>query len=202
MSDEGKKPAGGISARALGVALIISLCLNLLIIGAGAMLLWRIHETIPARMGAGAVALPPPVAADGQPPRWGHDKWHGSGHGKGRGMAFGLGRGPLNPHMLMAAVPQKADAIRAVLEAHRDTLDGLRDQALTARFQAGKVLAADDYTPARFDAALEAVRAADVALEAEVLKTVAECANLLTPEERRAVLSKGLHKRGRWHRRD
>jgi uncharacterized membrane protein len=174
------------SQRLWAAALIVSLCLNFVMIGLLAAMFWR--WPFPARNFA------PPPGIDLGAGDIGRS--HGHGPGMGHGMGLGLGQGPLNPHMLEHIAPAKADAIRAVILAHRKPLADLRDASFAARDAAAKVLAADGATQADIGAAFGKVREADAALETEVLKTVAECAALLTPEERRAALEERMKNGG------
>jgi hypothetical protein len=165
-------------------ALIVSLCLNLAMIGLLAAMVWR--WPFPVRPFA------PPPGFDRGMGDIAHGPGSGHGPGMGRGIGFGLGQGPLNPHIMAHVAPAKAEAIRAVIDAHREKLAVLRDASMAARDAAAKVFAADRPAQADIDAALDKVRAADGALEAEVLKTVSECALLLSPEERRAALEERM----------
>lgn len=199
MSDDGKQMA---VPKGVSVALIVSLCVNLLVVGALAMMFWRWSPF-------SAMPPPPPppragadFAADLGPDR-GPDRRvdAGRGFGRGQGQKVGLGQGVLNPHILAKVAPAKADAIRAIIRSHRPKLAALRDAAFAARRDAAGVLAGETYSKAAFDRALERVRAADTALEGEVLDTVSECAGLLSPEERQAASrfrGGGGHGHGRW----
>jgi uncharacterized membrane protein len=173
--------------KALSVALVVSICLNFLAVGALAAMIWRWSAEFRT---PGQTASP--YAQNGFPPG-GPATGRGHGFGRGHGMrlgpghGFGLGRGALNPHVIAAAVPSKADAIRAVIAGHQVRLEQLRAEAISARTEAAAVLASQDKTTGDFDDALLRVHKADDVLETEILATLSDCARLLTPEERRNV---------------
>jgi uncharacterized membrane protein len=86
--------------------------------------------------------------------------------------------------LLPAGDQEKLDS---VIAAHRDAVMKYRDQAIDARAEAFR-----DFTAAKFDDAsyladLEKMRAADSALEEEAIKSMAETAAKLSPEERQMV---------------
>lgn len=174
--------------RWVSIALIASLCVNFLVLGLYVSLFWH-RGPAPAgygMTGTGPAAGMSPAAPGAMTPgagygmRGGHHGGRGGGHGQ-----MGLGRGPLNPHMLMQAVPEKADAIGETLRAREDGMRDLREKAFAARTAAAQVLAGSGYTSAGFAGALKAVQKADMDLEAYVLATVQACVAQLTPEERR-----------------
>lgn len=158
--------ASGLS-RGWRVLIILSLCLNVLFLGVLGTMLWR-WSTLPGPLFS--------VMAD-----------RGPGSHKGSSMGFGLGRGPLNPHVLANLAPDKRDGIRHIVDAHKPKLQALRREAFEARLAAANQLGSDTYAPAAFATALDRLRAADTALEAEVLSIVEQSAALLSPQERRAV---------------
>ncbi|MGB8600940.1 MAG: periplasmic heavy metal sensor [Rhizomicrobium sp.] len=160
-------PSAGLS-RGWRVLIILSLCLNLLMLGAAGTLLWRWS----------AASLPLSRLIDGPASGPMH-------HGNAKG--FGLGHGPLNPHVLASLAPEKRDAIRHLMDAHRPKMQALRQESFKARQAASDLMASDGYSSERFAAALDRVRLADGALEAEVLRIVNESVGLLSPGERRAV---------------
>jgi uncharacterized membrane protein len=157
MSDT-SKPAGPSN-----VALIVSLCLNLLLIGiiATAMVRFAMHREL---------TIPP------EPPG---------------AMAGGMGRGQmhamLSPRTLMHVAPGKADKIAAVIGAHHGRIDTLRAGSLAARQDVMRLFAAPQFDKAAFDKALLRMQQADAALETEILAIVAETATNLSPEERKAA---------------
>lgn len=158
--------ASGLS-RGWRVLIILSLCLNVLFLGVVGTMLWR-WSTLPG----------PLFSVMAERGRQGHEA-------KSRG--FGLGRGPLNPHVLASLAPDKRDGIRHIVDAHKPKLQALRHESILARQAAADQLGSDSYTPAAFAASLDRLRAADTALEAEVLSIIQQSAALLSPQERRAV---------------
>ncbi|MDE2111606.1 MAG: periplasmic heavy metal sensor [Alphaproteobacteria bacterium] len=146
-------------------ALIVSLCLNLLLVGLIAMALWRAY-------------MPHPMFRPGP----GHE--------------LGLGQGPLNPHTLMRFAPDESDKIGKIMEDHGERIQILRLEAMEARHQAMLTFADPQYTPQRLDKALDNVRSADAALEAEALKVVSESAATLTPAERQVIGRRALQRKG------
>ena len=181
MSDDMRPAKGPFESRAAQgrshAALIISLCVNLLLVGLIAMALWRAY-------------LPHPMA--------------GMGPGPGQGRELGLGQGPLNPHTLIRFAPDEAGKIRKIMEDHGERIQILRIEAIDARHRAMLTFADPQFTPQSFAKALDDVKSADAALEAEALKVVSESAATLTPAERqvigrRAVQHRGfgMHRRGR-----
>lgn len=168
MAEVGQNSRFRLPARGWSFLLIFSLCLNLLIIGTAATVWWRWSFAHPR----GAEFF---MREDGR----------GAGHHGGYG--FGLGRGPLNPHVMASLAPEKREKIKALVLAHHDRVQQLRRAAFAARRQASDALAAPDYTPQKFAAALDLVRQADAALESEVLATMKDCAAELSPQERQAI---------------
>ena len=74
-----------------------------------------------------------------------------------------------------------------IIAAHRQALDTDRDRAVESRAMAFREYESRDFDAAKFAADLEAVRAADGALEDEAFKTMTETAAKLTPQERQKV---------------
>lgn len=165
----GASPAAAAQPRKWNVALIVSLCLNFLL--AGALVVPVVRWSLPF------------AADDRSSSGFGHGM-HGHGHGRG----FGLGQGLLNPHVVMQVAPDKADAIKRILDAHRSKFLALRDAAMAARGDAASKLDANNFSQADFDRSLVAVRDADNALETEVLRTVSEFAGTLSAKERQAAI--------------
>ncbi|MDE1987496.1 MAG: periplasmic heavy metal sensor [Alphaproteobacteria bacterium] len=149
------------------VALIVSLCLNLLLVGLIAMALWRTY-------------MPHPMF----------------GMGPGQGHELGLGQGPLNPHTLIRFAPDEADKIRKIMESHSERIQILRIEAMEARHQAMLSFADPNYTPQNFAKALDNVKSADAALEAEALGVVSESAATLTPAERKLIGERAVQRKG------
>lgn len=178
MSAEPQSPAPAPSwMRLLTIALIVSLSVNLLLIGVQVSYLWRSDALFGPRGGAGAAGQMEPGKNAGrghrEPPRG--------------GAVFGL-RGPLSPHTLAEIAPDKADTIRHIMATHHDTLKNLKQASMTARQDAIKSLADDRYTKESFARALDRVRSADTTLETEILSIVAQSADTLGPEQRKAIL--------------
>lgn len=148
---------GGLQ-RGWRILIILSLCLNVLLLGAAGTLVWRLWQPLT----------------------------NGPVNGPVSHKGFGL-HGPLNPHVLASLAPDKRDAIRHLMDAHRPRIQALRADCFKARQAATDLLASDTYSSEQFAAALDRMRVADGALEAEVLRIVNESAGLLSPEERRAV---------------
>jgi uncharacterized membrane protein len=74
-----------------------------------------------------------------------------------------------------------------IIAAHKETLDRYRDAAVETRAIAFREYESKDFDAAKFAADLEAIRAADSALEEEALKSMSETAAKLTPQERQTV---------------
>ena len=149
------------------VALIISLCLNLILAGVIAMGGYRAFH-------------------DGS--------MFGGRFGIERG--FGHGRGQMGSHALMHLLPAETGKIKAIADAHKDRIFQLRSEARQARLDVLRVFAAPDFTRQAFDHALERVRSADAALEAEEVKVVSESVGALTPDERRTAIERAREHRG------
>ncbi len=156
--------------RKSNVALIVSLCLNLLLIGVIAMGTFRMFHP---------------------------------GMGFGMGQGFGRGQGPHAPMVLMRLVPAESDKIKAILAYHRDRQMSLGRDAMDARHQVMRAFMDPEFDQQTFDRALEHMRAADAAFEAEQTKVVSESVATLTPEERQAAADSirshmpfGRHHRG------
>ena len=96
-------------------------------------------------------------------------------------------RGILSPYGLMREVPAERERIQAILDSHTAELRALRAASGDARVKAVESLDAPDYTPAKFEAALKAVGAADAALEAKLVDTMNESFAVLSPAERKSV---------------
>jgi uncharacterized membrane protein len=145
------------------VALIISLCVNLLLAGVIATALMR-------------------FALHG--PMFGH---HGFDRSPAQNAERVQVRQALSPRVLMHVAPEKEDQIRAVLRTHHDRIDALRGEAMATRRHVLDVFEAQKFDKAAFGEALKRMQVADAALETEVLQVVSESADLLTPDERHKV---------------
>ncbi len=141
------------------VALIISLCINLLLAGVIVMALLRFAVHGP--LFGGRVPIP-------------------AGPGAGRAQMHQT----LSPRLLMHVAPEKSDEIRALVHAHRARIDALRADSMAARRAVMDAFTASRFDKAAFEKALTHMQAADAALETEILKVVSDAALTLTPEER------------------
>jgi uncharacterized membrane protein len=74
-----------------------------------------------------------------------------------------------------------------IIAAHQDALNKYRDAAVETRAIAFREFESKDFDAAKFAADLEAVHAADSALEEEAIKSMSETAAKLTPQERKLV---------------
>ncbi len=127
--------------------LIVSLCVNMALIGAIAVVAWRVaHFDIAA----------------------------GSG-------------GPLSPRAVMAEFSDRQSTIQAVVAAHQDKMGALRRAAAQARREVFRELAAPDYAPQKMATALDAVAAADAAVEREAVAMTGESLATLSPDQRQAM---------------
>ena len=97
------------------------------------------------------------------------------------------GRRALSAQMLMRRLPAEEGKIHSILDAHRRELRELKRAAMKARVDSFDLLQAKDFNAGDFAKSLEAVQAADAALEAETMKITAESIAVLTPEERAAI---------------
>jgi uncharacterized membrane protein len=162
------------------VALIISLCVNLVLVGIIATAVVRMHYFHPMMSG---------------------------GRMGGPGMA-GMAerqqvRQMMSPRVLMAVAPDKQDALRAVGRAHRDQLDSLRAAAVAARREVLRLYTAPTLDRPALDQALTRMQQADAALESEAVKATAEAGAVLSADERKRVLGwqprGGRGHGGGWH---
>ena len=93
----------------------------------------------------------------------------------------------ISAQSLMHMVPAEEGKIRAILEAHHKRMRELRKAALRAREEAFGILQSKDFKAEDFAKSLNAVQAADAALEAETMQITAESVAALTPQERAAI---------------
>jgi uncharacterized membrane protein len=147
------------------VALIVSICVNLLLAGIIAMAVYRFAFRPPEA----------PMMMSGP----------GFGHGLPERQQIRL---ILTPHGLMRVVPEKQDAIRAVLRPHHENMEKLRAETVAARQEVLRLYAAPTLDKAALDKAFARMLAADAAIEAELVKTSSDVSVLLSPEERKKVL--------------
>jgi uncharacterized membrane protein len=101
----------------------------------------------------------------------------------------------LSPRLLMHIAPDKADNIRNIIDTHRARIDALRANSMAERRHVMDVFGAPTFDKVAFGKALARMRAADSVFEAEILQVVSETADTLTPEERQ----KAAAWRGRGH---
>ena len=143
-------------------ALIVSLCVNVVLIGVIAVAVARV-----AMM---------------------HQMWPGIGAIR---QAERHGVVPvqmiLNPRAMMHAAPSEREKIHSVILAHRDRVKALREASLAARRDVMKTFTAAPFDKAAFEQSLTRMQDADRALETEVLHVMSDSAAILTPEERQAV---------------
>lgn len=161
---EGSTPQS--TSRHSNVALIVSLCINLVLAGVIAMAAFRIMTHEPP------FHPPKPPGMEEGKNFWG-------------GMSI---RRTLSPRLFLSLVPEKADAMRDILKSHRDRINVLRDEANAARAEVKRIFGAPVFDKVAFDKALVRMQAADMALSGEGLKIASEAAALLSPEERKKVL--------------
>jgi uncharacterized membrane protein len=146
-------------APRFNTALIVSLCVNLLLAGVIAMAAFRFF---PQENATTAVNVPPP----GSPER-------------------AQVRQLMSPKFLSQVSPESADRIRDIVDAHREKLDHLRVEAQAARREILITFGAPQLDKAALDKALTRMQVADAAVQAEILRAMAETATILTPEERK-----------------
>jgi uncharacterized membrane protein len=106
--------------------------------------------------------------------------------------------GVLAPRSIMEALPDERRPIAGIIAAHTPKILALRKASGMTRWNAFKVLGAPDYTPAKLAAALDAVHAADAALEAESIAMMHDSLAVLTPEERLAMVEKVKRRNRSW----
>lgn len=96
--------------------------------------------------------------------------------------------GPLAPGQIMRALsPDQAGKVRALQRQHQPALRQARQDARQARQAVFRIFAGPDYSPEKFNAALEDVRKADGRLEDEAIGLSRDVINSLTPEERKTI---------------
>jgi Predicted integral membrane protein len=158
------------------VALIVSLCVNLLLAGIIAMAAFRF-------------AFHPPLPMMGGP----------GFHGQPERQQIRL---LLAPRGLMHVVPEKRDAIQAVLEPHHARMDALRADSLAARREVLRLYAAPTLDKPALDKAFARMLETDAAIEAELVKMSSDVGTLLTADERKKVLEWRGHGFHDWRGRD
>jgi uncharacterized membrane protein len=92
--------------------------------------------------------------------------------------------------------PQQREKILDIVAEHRDAMREKRQTARRARLEAFRIFAAPTYIAGDFAQALDQVRAADAALEAEAVSMQRDVVNLLTPEQRARIAERVRVRRG------
>ena len=155
--------------RRSNVALIVSLCVNLVLAGVIVMAVFRFAMYRPMFSSAGPLG---PSAERVQV------------------------RQILVPRLLMRAAPEKADAIRDVVKKHHDRIEAMRADSQGARLEVLRLYRAPVFDKPAFDKALARMQAADTALTTEALKVASDSGALLSPEERKMAAEWQPHGRG------
>jgi len=114
-----------------------------------------------------------------------------------RDVQIGSG-GILAPRSLIAAFPNEAGRIQKVIDAHTPKNRELRRASVQARRDAWLLLGSPGYTADAMAKALEAVHAADTALEGESVSMMSDGLAVLTPGERAAVVEKIRRRNRSW----
>lgn len=97
--------------------------------------------------------------------------------------------GPLAPGQVMRSlIPERRQALRAIMLKHRDALVRLRQAARAARMESFRVFSSPQFDDAAFATALEKVSTADGALEDEAVAQAKDLVAALTPQERQKVI--------------
>jgi uncharacterized membrane protein len=168
MSDEGR--AGRRTWR--DVLLVVSVCLNCLLLGL-------------VGMGAARFFWPGPDRVQAKP------------SGANHGFYFGIGQGVFNPDMMGRIAVDKADTIRGVVSSHRSQLMALHRDSVAARGDALNIFTSDNFDKTAFERALARIQTSDAAFETETMRVIAASAAVLTTDERKAVAERW--RRGRGH---
>jgi uncharacterized membrane protein len=153
------------------VALIVSICVNLLLAGVIATAVFRFAFHPPAPMMGGFSGRP--------------------GHMERQQIRLLLA-----PRGLMHVVPEKQDAIRAALQPHRAHMDALRAESSAARREVLSLYAAPTLDKAALDKAFARMLKADAAMEAELVEMSSDVSLLLTADERKKVIEWQSHGHG------
>lgn len=163
------------------VALIVSLCVNLLLAGVIATAVFRFVAHQEGRFQPHGLG-PQQQQPGNQPPE--------------RAQVRQL----LSPKFLTLLAPEKADDILLVVDAHREKLDRLRMEANAARRDVLAAFGAPVLDRAALEQALARTQTADAAIEMEMMNVVADVAPKLSPDERRKAADwRGHHMGGGWH---
>ncbi|MEI9988908.1 MAG: periplasmic heavy metal sensor [Rhizomicrobium sp.] len=97
------------------------------------------------------------------------------------------GGGPMSPRAVMAEFPDREGAIQRIVAAHRARIADLRRAAAQARREVFGAFAAPDYTLRKMAASLDAMAAADAAVEREAVALAGESLATLSPAQRQAM---------------
>jgi uncharacterized membrane protein len=162
--------------------LIVSLCVNLVLAGVIATAVARFTWHAPV---ISAVQQPAGMRPPGGP----------GGPGGGP-MDRVQVRQILSPRVLMAIAPQKIDAIRTVMRAHRDRVMALRDEAMAARQAVHDIYGTPQIDKQALARAIARLQTADAALAREAASVAVEAAPLLSQDERRKILATSPHSFG------
>jgi uncharacterized membrane protein len=101
------------------------------------------------------------------------------------GTGFIAQPGVMAPAQIARGLPPfEREKILDIVAEHRDAMREKRRAARRARLEAFRAFAAPNYVPGDFAAALDKVREADAALEAEAVAMQRDAVNVLTPEQR------------------
>lgn len=114
-----------------------------------------------------------------------------------RDVQIGTG-GILAPRSLMNAFPSESSRIQKVIAAHTPKIKELRHSSVQTRLAAWRLLDSPNYTPDRMATALEAVHAADSALEGESIAMMNDSLATLSPAERGALVDKVKRRNRSW----
>jgi len=118
-----------------------------------------------------------------------------------RGFERAADAGLAGPRAVMLALPRSEQPkIQAVIDRHEPAVRELRRLAAEKRFAAFKEMSAADFDPVRLNVALEAVHAADAALEEEAVHAIGDTVAQLTPAERQAMAEKAQRRARFWRR--
>ncbi len=94
----------------------------------------------------------------------------------------------LLPQAVKLLLPHDEQAkLDGIIAAHKDALNRYCDAAVETREIAFREYESKDFDAAKFSSDLQAIRTTDNALEDEALKSMAETAAKLTPQERQKV---------------
>lgn len=154
------------------VALIISICVNLLLAGIIVMAVFRFafHPPKPEPHPAG----PFQASAPANPPMGQLERQQV--------------RQLMSPRLLIRIAPDKAQAIRALMKSHHPEMDALRNASIAARREVVEAYTANDFERGKIEKALAKMQAADAALELAAIRASVESSVILTPEQRKAVI--------------